>query len=226
LLCHAFHHAQRGDYYRARDMLLMSHIHHVVQSADVETQIMYNRAIAQLGLSAFRAGLVDECESTLRELYSNATLVRERLAQGTARRAGDAQPTPEQESLEKARQLPFHQHINLELLEVAYLVASMLVEVPQLALEAYDPERKRDVKSRMFRRSLDYHDKQIFAGPPENKRDHVVQAAKALQRGDWRRCYELVDGLKIWTLLPDAAAVRTMLERCVTQGYTLARNSG
>lgn len=173
---------------------------------------MYNRAIAQLGLSAFRSGLIEECESTLRDLYSNATVVRERLAQGTARRMGESAPTPEQENLEKARQLPFHQHINLELLEVAYLVASMLVEVPQIALETYDPERKRDIKSRMFRRSLDYHEKQIFAGPPENKRDHVVQAAKALQQGDWRRCVELINSIKVWNLLADEKAVKVKLE--------------
>jgi translation initiation factor 3 subunit C len=225
LLCHVFHYAQRGEYYRARDMLLMSHIHHAVASADVETQIMYNRAIAQLGLSAFRSGLIEECESTLRDLYSNATFVRERLAQGTARRMGEAQPTPEQEKLEKARQLPFHQHINLELLEVAYLVASMLVEVPQIALEMYDPERKRDIKSRMFRRSLDIHEKQIFAGPPENKRDHVVQAAKALQQGDWRRCVELIHSIKVWTLLADGKSVKAMLERCVPPGWRSPRSS-
>lgn len=215
LLCHVFHHALHGDFHRARDMMLMSHVQHAISGTDTDTQIMYNRAIAQLGLSAFRAGRTEDAESILRDLYANPTLVRERLAQGTQRRGPDNQTTPEQEKLERSRQLPFHQHINLELLECAYLVVSMLVEVPQIALESYDPERKRDVKSRMLRRQLEYFDKQIFAGPPENKRDHVVQAAKALQRGDWQRAVALVHSLKVWALLPNEAEIKAMMARCV-----------
>ena len=194
-------------------MLLMSQVHHSAHNMDVDTQILYNRTIAQLGLSAFRNGLIEETEGLLRDLYSNPTLVRERLAQGTQRRGPDFQLTQEQEKLEKARQLPFHQHINLELLECSYLVSSMLIEVPQIALEMYDPERKRDIKSRMFRRQLDSFDKQIFAGPPENKREHVVQAAKALQSGDWKRSIELVEAIKVWSLMPGEKEVKRMLNQ-------------
>jgi len=211
MLCHVFHFAMHNQFYKARDMLLMSHVHHSVHTMEVETQILYNRVIAQLGLSAFRAGLIEETESLLRDLYSNPTLVRERLAQGVQRRGPEYQLTPEQEKLEKARQLPFHQHINLELLECAYLVSSMLIEVPQIALETYDPERKRDVKSRMFRRQLDSFDRQIFAGPPENKREHVVQAAKALQAGEWKKSIELIESIKIWSLMPGEKEVKRML---------------
>ena len=44
----------------------------------------------------------------------------------------------------------------------------------------------------------------VFTGPPENTRDHVLAAARALMAGDWRKCTELIlDDMEIWNLIFD-----------------------
>ena len=212
MLCHVYHHALYNDYHTARDMLLMSHLQESIHSADVTTQILYNRTIVQLGLSAFRSGLIKEAQATLQDIFATQR-VKELLAQGVHQQRF-LSLTPEQEKAEKQRQLPFHMHINTELLEAAFLVSSMLVEIPLLA-SIESEEMKRKIISKPFRRLLDFADRQVFTGPPESTRDHIMQASRALQEGDWEKCRELIQSIKIWSLMPEATSVKEMLAKCV-----------
>lgn len=212
MLCHIYHEALDGNYHQARDMLLMSHLQDSIQHTDVTTQILYNRVVVQIGLAAFKKGLIQECQSTLLEIFAS-TRAKELLAQGTQRFAYNA---PEQELIEKRRLLPFHMHINLELVETAFLISSMLIEIPLLASLETD-EDKRKAISRPFRRLLEQADRQAFMGPPESARDHIMQASKALQTGDWERAKELVLSIKIWSLLDNTAQVKDILGRKIQE---------
>ncbi|KAJ7188374.1 eukaryotic translation initiation factor 3 subunit 8 N-terminus-domain-containing protein [Mycena filopes] len=203
MLSHIYHHALHNDFHTARDMLLMSHLQESIHSADVATQILYNRTVVQLGLCAFRCGLIKEAQATLLDIF-------------TTQRQRFQVLTPEQEKAEKQRQLPFHMHINTELLEAAFLVSSMLVEIPLLASIDSD-ELKRKAISKPFRRLLDFADRQVFTGPPESTRDHIMQASKALQDGEWEQCRDLVQSIKIWSLMPEAAAVKEMLAKRIQE---------
>jgi translation initiation factor 3 subunit C len=163
----------------------------------------------QLGLAAFRRGYISECQTVLSEMFSTQRQ-KELLAQAIQRYG--TQLSPEQELIEKRRLLPFHMHLNIELLEAAYLTSCMLVEIPLLASVDTEEQRRR-ISSKTFKRLLDMADKQAFMGPPENTRDHVVKASKALQAGEWERANDLILSIKVWQLLDNAAEVKDMLSK-------------
>lgn len=210
MLCQIYFLSLHDQYYQARDMMLMSHLQETIGSFDVNTQILFNRTLVQVGLCAFRADLVYEAQNSLQEICGSGRQ-KELLAQGV-QMTRYSQVTPEQERLERQRQLPFHLHINLELLECVYLTCSMLLEIPLLAQTGSSPDIKKRVLSKTYRRMLEYHERQIFTGPPENTRDHVMQASKALAAGEWKKAAEFISAIKIWDLMKEPEKIKAMLE--------------
>ncbi|QUC21031.1 uncharacterized protein UV8b_05272 [Ustilaginoidea virens] len=215
MLCQVYFLALHGEYYKARDMMLMSHLQDTIPNFDVQTQILYNRTLVQVGLCAFRKGLVYDAQNTLQEICGSGRQ-KELLAQGVMMQRYN-QVSPEQERLEKQRQLPFHMHINLELLECVYLTCSMLLEIPLMAQTGSSPDVKKRVISKTYRRMLEYHERQIFTGPPENTRDHVMQASKALAAGEWKKSTVFIHSIKIWELMPNAEEIKVMLSKQIQE---------
>ncbi|CAF1190390.1 unnamed protein product, partial [Adineta ricciae] len=210
-LCHVYHLALHDHYYEARDLMLMCHMQDTINSSDVSTQILYNRTIVQLGLCAFRFGSIREAHQALVDMQSS-NRAKESLAQGV-QMLRNQERTRDQEMKERQRLLPFHMHINLELIECVYLVSAMLIEIPFMAShECY--ARKRPI-SKHFHTQMRQAEKQPVFGPPESMREHVVAASRAMKTGDWSACVnflinEKMNG-KVWNLMPQAAEVRKML---------------
>ncbi|XP_065511357.1 eukaryotic translation initiation factor 3 subunit C-like protein isoform X2 [Caloenas nicobarica] len=217
ILCHIYHHALHGRWYQARDLMLMSHLQDNIQHADPPVQILYNRTMVQLGICAFREGLIKDAHNALLDIQSSGR-AKELLGQGLLLRSLQER-NPEQEKVEKRRQVPFHMHVNLELLECVYLVAAMLLEIPYMAAHEFDARRR--MISKQFHHQLRVGERQPLLGPPESMREHVVAASKAMKTGDWRSCHGFVvnDKMngKVWDLFPQAERVRAMLVRKIQE---------
>jgi translation initiation factor 3 subunit C len=218
MLCQIYHHALHDRFSAARDLFLMSGVQERIadmssdarsQEDNVKLEILYNRALTMLGVAAFRSGLYTEAHECLSEICGSGH-TKELLAQGISLfRTQHGQERDERAELEERRRLvPYHMHINVDLVDACHLTAAMLLEVPNIAAADFDPRRRE--LSRAFRKHLDAIDKKHFVGPPETTRDHIMMAALALADGELDRCVSLVCSLKLWSLW-EGRGVETVL---------------
>ncbi|XP_008312829.1 eukaryotic translation initiation factor 3 subunit C [Cynoglossus semilaevis] len=217
ILCHIYHHALHSRWYQARDLMLMSHLQDNIQHADPPVQILYNRTMVQLGICAFRQGMIKDAHNALLDIQSSGR-AKELLGQGLLMR-NMQERNAEQEKIEKRRQVPFHMHINLELLECVYLVSAMLLEIPYMAAHEFDARRR--MISKQFHHQLRVGERQPLLGPPESMREHVVAASKAMKMGDWRTCHTFIINekmnSKVWDLFPETQREKQMLVRKIQE---------
>jgi translation initiation factor 3 subunit C len=167
-----------------------------------------------LSVCAFRLGLMQDALNLVADLYATGK-IKELLAQGVGQGRWQPERDSDQEKIERRRQVPYHMHISLDLLESVHLISALLLEIPNLAMHASDD--KRHVISRNFRRLWDSFHKNAFNGPPENTRDYVIAAAVALSEGDWKNALDNLMQLKMWSVIPFPEAAQAALTRLVKE---------
>jgi len=222
-----YHHAIHDRFQEARDLLLMSRLQDNVMKIDIESQIFFNRSLAQLGLCAFRIGDMRKTLECLGELCSSSR-TRELLGQSTSYNPKWQTKDREQDLIEKQRILPYHLHINHQLLEAVHFIAAMLMEVPNMAKDGLNDGV---YLSRSFRRDLERYNRKVFDSPPENVKDIVMVAAQELSKGNWKKCSDLILDLKVWKTWSHCGAenVKVMLRKTIKevslQTYIISYNS-
>jgi len=212
IMCQVYHLALHDQYRKARNLFHFSNMAEraAEMTTDVNTQILYNHVLAQMGLCAFRAMMIPEAHNALVELCMYMK-TKELLAQGMSY-SRFQERNPDQEKLEKKRQVPYPMHIDLDFLESVHLISAMLLEIPHMAHQHLDPTKQKEKPiSRLLNRHL--HSQTLPTGqtPPENARETVVAAARYLKKSDWQNCIDMIDKLKFWNNVTNVDDVRQAL---------------
>ncbi|CAE7902063.1 TIF3C1, partial [Symbiodinium sp. KB8] len=109
MLCQIYHHAVHDRVDKARELLLMSRIQDIIlHTNDVLTQVLYNRALTQVGLACFREGRYRQAYFALRDLAAtnNPMYARERMRELLAQGTGRQKRSEEEEKEERRRRIP------------------------------------------------------------------------------------------------------------------------
>jgi len=188
VLAQIYQHAVNDRFFEARDLLLKTHLQDVITDTDISTRILFNRALAQLGLAAFRAGMMAEARACLFEIYSSPSS-REILGQNSMKMKN---------AEDEQRLVPHHMRISSDMIEVAVLVSTMLEEIPAFVA---NPKRKEPPMARPFWKHYRMSQISDVCGPPQTTRDRIVAASKCLEVGDWRGCFAFIEELGVWKLI-------------------------
>lgn len=194
MLYHVYYFALNGHYYKARDMLLMSHLQSSIHTSEIALQVLFNRTLTQLGLAAFKLGLIEDTLRILNDLFDSGK-IRDLVGQTIKISYNNNNAV---NLSEKQKMVPYHMHINLQLIEAVFLTCSLLTGVP-LSVSNNANNKRNSVRS--FKRNWESFEKQTFTGPAENTKDFVFQSADALVAGEWKKAYELINCITAWKYL-------------------------
>lgn len=157
-----------------------------------------------MGLAAFRAGHYSDSYQWLNDLCS-LQKTKEVLGQGVSKQSPN-------EKEERKRQSLLHHYINVDLVDTVYLVDCMLQEVLPILSDPYD-QKKYQNKS-LFRKFLEFYEKNHHFTEPETSKELVLAATKELLKGRWEEAMQYLRQFKFWATMPaSASALETLNQK-------------
>lgn len=167
----------------------MTDIAETISSRDYYTQVCFNRALVQLGISAFHQGNLYETQQILSYICSLGKS-REENKESIRRFLG--QSKPDEKATIRHKTLPYYLHFNIDVIEAVELIASMVLEIPFTLLEG------GKITSRSFKKVAYQYERSHFIAEPLNYRDLVYAASQELKRGNMKECFEKLSEIDIW----------------------------
>ena len=101
-------------------------------------------------------------------------------------------------------------HINSNLVETIYFITALVLDGPKMGINPLDPFEK--FQSPLFKRLIQFYDRKVLVGPPENSRDYIMAALDAQKRGDWAEVSQLLKDISVWSYFPLAEQALQNLE--------------
>ena len=199
----SYHHALHGRFEAAKALFLKANT--ASHAGDLGLQVYTNRAVIQIGLSAFYNGNVREAFRSLNDIVSTHRL-KELLAQTIS---ANKDKTTSQERDERKRAVPYHMYMNTEVIETVYFICAMIIDIPKMAMNPQDPDKH--TSSKYFKKLMDFHERQASSGLTEGFREYIIAAAQKLRRGYWKEAYEVLASLDTWKYVPRALRVKELL---------------
>lgn len=174
-LCMIYHQAIHGQYEQAKDAFLRERLTDLISHQDSQIQVLFNRCVVQMGLSAFRQGQYQDSLGWLNDLCS-LQKTKEVLGQGLSKQS------PNEKEERKRQSLPHH-YINVDLVDTVFLLCCMLNETLSILQDPFD-QKKFQNKS-IFRKFLEFYEKNHHFTEPETNKELVLAATKELVKGRW-----------------------------------------
>lgn len=204
----AYQLALNGLYRQARDSLLRAGVRSLMESGSCEGVLelgtVFNRAVAQIGLSAFIAGDIYEAYQLLGSLWSQDQI---EVLLGQKIHFGDKNVD---EVALRDNLVPPHLHIPYQHLELAAMLSALVIDTTKEAKNPYDRNQRDQQKFfyQVITRTIP------LIGRACSTPERVSAAYKALKRGDFAQAKENVEGMIAWSSFPHAKdALQLYLEK-------------
>nr|CCC93942.1 putative eukaryotic translation initiation factor 3 subunit 8 [Trypanosoma congolense IL3000] len=185
-----------GSYREGRDLIFRSGVVEKLGKS-IELSILFNRAIAQLGLASFMKGDILQAYNLLSSLWSNRArdvLIGQKLPDG-------AKESEENELKYRDLLLPPHTHIPHGQLELATMLSTLVVDTVKEAKKPYEGSRHQSY----FYRVINQMSYQPLHGEPIEFREQITAAYDALKLGDYSCSSTIIANMSAWQIMQNGS---------------------